>query len=812
MTVYAHAHGTAEATAITAAKLQRARAAGERLGVHSILRLDPTSQHGRREDERTADGVNLHRPTPLPGPLSVALFGHRPTSVKDQSPGLWNTRREAEPLSPAPKPGLEREEEEQEQLHETESSMQRKAADQAGGREAPPIVHEELRAPGQPLDAPTRAFMEARLGHNFGQVRVHMGARAAESAGAIHALAFTVGHHIVLGQQQTLSNAHEARQVLAHELVHVVQQSRSPWRARQLRLGDPADAQEQEAGAVAGSILGPRKGAAGVRAAAEPGVIQRFSQTEHVRIGETAYRKAFTVLQGTQGGPSVPTIDQAFVNNLRSFRFRTARKGALSYGQMVAVADNIASFELLEEQDGTARRFPLLGPIWDWIGDSAHYLDLASRNRAHFHPHNYLSWQPWHWQALRLMHRAAEFGAEAIGLKREVRHLLQSFDQRQQAARHAIDELDALTGAGASGARAEELERTIDRELGEMSRLVAQAEQKQAEYKSVRTQASNLALRAMAMNGFGDHFLTDAFAAGHIVTPRRELLDEYSTRLLGIIPVGGVLHCANVPSLAWHDLDNRFGVKVDNANGQEWRTYGDDYADEEALPGGRSLSPTMEHVVDATATSISQMWQAAGGQMPTSLLPVLNQLPRPKLDEYPAWSPSQWDLQLRFAAGEQVGANFDALSATASSNRSPVEVPNPKGSSIGSGLLSTRATCLDLLPEFNYQKFVVPMLARVRQDYEERYFTGRASQILPPDQKPVAQESVTGHVVLGSLLGTVVGAGLGLLVGGLIGGGLALALGGVLGGALGFLGGGLIGALFGNRRDQPQAAGRGGRV
>jgi Domain of unknown function (DUF4157) len=39
--------------------------------------------------------------------------------------------------------------------------------------EVPPIVHEVLRSPGQPLDAQTRAFMEPRFGHEFSQVRVH---------------------------------------------------------------------------------------------------------------------------------------------------------------------------------------------------------------------------------------------------------------------------------------------------------------------------------------------------------------------------------------------------------------------------------------------------------------------------------------------------------------------------------------------------------------------------------------------------------------------------------------------------------------
>src|SRR5436309_8418464 len=44
--------------------------------------------------------------------------------------------------------------------------------------EVPPIVHEVLRSPGQPLDLATRAFMEPRFGHDFSQVRVHTDMKA----------------------------------------------------------------------------------------------------------------------------------------------------------------------------------------------------------------------------------------------------------------------------------------------------------------------------------------------------------------------------------------------------------------------------------------------------------------------------------------------------------------------------------------------------------------------------------------------------------------------------------------------------------
>src|SRR5437773_10447732 len=53
--------------------------------------------------------------------------------------------------------------------------------------EIPPIVHEVVASPGQPLDLETRAFMESRFGHDFGGVRVHTDTLAAASARMVNA-------------------------------------------------------------------------------------------------------------------------------------------------------------------------------------------------------------------------------------------------------------------------------------------------------------------------------------------------------------------------------------------------------------------------------------------------------------------------------------------------------------------------------------------------------------------------------------------------------------------------------------------------
>jgi len=89
----------------------------------------------------------------------------------------------------------------------------------------PPVVHEVLRSPGQPLDLKTRGFMESRFGHDFSQVRVHTDGKAAESAASVYASAYTVGDHLVFNQAKYSPNTYDGRQLIAHELTHVVQQS-----------------------------------------------------------------------------------------------------------------------------------------------------------------------------------------------------------------------------------------------------------------------------------------------------------------------------------------------------------------------------------------------------------------------------------------------------------------------------------------------------------------------------------------------------------------------------------------------------------
>ncbi|NMG11604.1 DUF4157 domain-containing protein [Brasilonema sp. UFV-L1] len=142
--------------------------------------------------------------------------------------------------------------------HKERLTVQRRAANQTENSEVPPIVHEVLREPGQPLDKETRGFMESRFGRDFSSVRVHTDGNAAESALAVNALAYTVGHDIVFGTGLYRPQITEGKQLLAHELTHTVQQSGWKTKSRINLLPDHHSSEVQAEHAVH-QVLGGKK-------------------------------------------------------------------------------------------------------------------------------------------------------------------------------------------------------------------------------------------------------------------------------------------------------------------------------------------------------------------------------------------------------------------------------------------------------------------------------------------------------------------------------------------------------------------------
>ena len=78
---------------------------------------------------------------------------------------------------------------------------------------------------GKLLPEETRSFFESRFRFDFSQVRIHDDVDAAQAARAVEARAYTVGHNIVFGGGEYSPATERGRQLLAHELTHVVQQT-----------------------------------------------------------------------------------------------------------------------------------------------------------------------------------------------------------------------------------------------------------------------------------------------------------------------------------------------------------------------------------------------------------------------------------------------------------------------------------------------------------------------------------------------------------------------------------------------------------
>lgn len=204
------------------AACRRRRLLGQRNpSIQPRLRIDQPGDRYEQEADEVAEQIMRMPETGVPGG-PPGPTQHRDTRLQR----LCSTGR-----------GLRRKEEESQRTSE--------APDQFA--EITPEIEaqiEALRGTGQPLSESARAFFEPRLGHDFGGVRVHTDARAASTSRALRAQAFTIERDIVFGAGQYAPETATGRQLLAHELTHVVQQGAA---SRVQRPAHRADARDHRA-------------------------------------------------------------------------------------------------------------------------------------------------------------------------------------------------------------------------------------------------------------------------------------------------------------------------------------------------------------------------------------------------------------------------------------------------------------------------------------------------------------------------------------------------------------------------------------
>lgn len=155
-------------------------------------------------------------------------------------------------------------------------------------------VHDVVSSAGRPLDPDVRVDMEARMGHDFSDVRVHDDSAAAASASAVNAHAYTVGSNIVFQRDQYDPSSTAGRTTLAHELTHVVQQRSGPVDGTSapggIKVSDPSDRFEREAAANADQVM---SAAAPVQALSPSGpAVQRQEEEEESVQGTFVQRHA----------------------------------------------------------------------------------------------------------------------------------------------------------------------------------------------------------------------------------------------------------------------------------------------------------------------------------------------------------------------------------------------------------------------------------------------------------------------------------------------------------------------------------------
>ena len=225
--------------------------------------------------------------------------------------------------------------------------LQRRSANQAEPTKIPPIVHDVLRSPGQPLDTATRDFMEPRFGYDFSRVRVHTNARAAESARAVNALAYTMGQDVIFGVGQYAPETKIGKPLLAHELAHVVQQSSASTsiQSKATSISQPGDVAEHRADLAADAVFHNRSVPDVGDASA--GMIHRLVRTNGGDFDTTTY----TATNDATGA------DAAGVGKMVGAQI------ALTFApNSLVVADNIGLLQTVNTQASTAAGGPVNTP------------------------------------------------------------------------------------------------------------------------------------------------------------------------------------------------------------------------------------------------------------------------------------------------------------------------------------------------------------------------------------------------------------------------------------------------------------------
>jgi Domain of unknown function (DUF4157) len=633
---------------------------------HSQGPLDSTEAQQRQADEQLARKAELRRlsgilqpgATHKPGEFTPLVPGTQPLSLHmgdaDQNPAAEATNKEKREEIP----------------------VQRKAESAYyNEQEAAPEVESVIGSSGRPLDRETLRYMESRIGFDFSKVRIHTDSRAAASAKSLGARAYTVGNSVVFGPGCFSPNTAEGRRLLAHELAHTVQQARSAPHIGAMPVSKPSDKFETEANEFAQSVSlfsnrhfettvpwpGPRH-----RTATR--LLQKYEAFEHAQFAETA-----DILAKTIPG-------RAFVYKLTTDEMpkQIAEKHGVTEEDLLAL--NKSKLSHLKNKANPKKKIEgfkageeILIPL---VLNEATKEALKSRSLSFAVQGISMTYEEGITMGDFYESPAQMLAAPAAELKT----LLEKV-KKERGAKRA---LDASEYDDATRGRYLDLAEKNDTHFAPSNPNVAPVTGKSiANHKTEWENAHQKALtdsqagnkdKAFATNAFADHFLTDAFASGHLFNRRdavemfegklpttkkdketvftpdsKKVFDEVAKQsfvgpvktefskyetvkdygfgfhpsiksearfsaLLQEIHIKEPIHLEGAVAKGVHDKLNAEGVEVENAKGDKWVAKGDGSlaaADPKGLEVGRkAVAQSQLNVLDVFKTVISLPLQA----------------------------------------------------------------------------------------------------------------------------------------------------------------------------------------------------------
>lgn len=405
------------------------------------------------------------------------------------------------------------------------TTLQRKPAGPAEAGAAPSIVHEVLNSPGQPLDTTSRTFFEERFGHDFSRVRVHTDAKAAAATQSVNSLAYTVGQDVVFGGGLYNPRSRSGRQLLAHELTHIVQQSGGSVGRGPLGVGPAHDAFEKEADDTTRMVDSPGPAPAGGLARRRLGSrrVQRYASGEHAQFGETGdilsklitdQFGVYTVKRGdtpkkiaARFGVDEKDLLEVDKAQLKHWKSHKKKVEGFNAGDTIAIP-------FLNDATRDALKSKELGLLVN--GALLLYGDVIAMGDFYKTPKDMLAAPADELNAL-----AALIEKEKAGKPVDWEKELKAISDAVLTRYHDLALENEAHFAPSNKAFAPDTGKSTGNH---------QAEWEKHHEAALRTSQAGDKNNALATNAFADHFLTDAFAAGHLFN-KRDVMEMFEGNL-----------------------------------------------------------------------------------------------------------------------------------------------------------------------------------------------------------------------------------------------------------------------------------------